>query len=75
MYIMPKQTNMKKQIESSQAIVTALMCTIFALALLTQSGRKAPDYCIANNPKAFYKEVNTKPFHKVDQNKCFKFKN
>ena len=66
---------MKKQIESSQAIITALMCTFFALALLTQSGCKPQGYCLANNPKQFYKEVNTKPFKAVDQNKCFKFKN
>jgi hypothetical protein len=66
---------MKTQIESSQAIVTALLCTMLGLALFTQSGCKATDYCIANNPKAFYKEVNAKPFHSVNQQKCFKFKN
>jgi len=65
---------MKKQIESSQAIVTALLCTFFALALLTQSCSPIKD-CAANDKGYFYRHEGVKQFKAVDQNKCFKFKN
>ena len=70
---MKQPTTYKSNLTPSQ-VAKISAAIILLLVALCFAGCKTTDYCIANNPKSFYKEVNTKPFKAVNQNKCFKFK-